>query len=870
MIFASLTPLDKSAEAGARKDSKRAAQTRPRRNQVKPAKPLIPKSRATRLPSEPRAGDDPDGRSDWFMFQRTYPSGSIPADARLQAWQSRPQQSAQSFTGAASLRWRAIGPAPTTPAFVGNWGLTSGRINSVAVSPGDSRVVLVGSSTGGIWRSDNSGQTFEPVSDDHVDLAVGHISFSKSNPSVVYAGMGDTKLGYLGSGLLKSNDAGRTWARVSNSSLPSPGTIAKIEVDPSDANRLYVAQYSRLQENRRIASGIYVSTDGGVSFSRTLVGGARDVIIDPEDSRTLFAGVTKIIQETDPPEGVYRSTDRGSTWTALFTRDYDVRARRDFKLSASASTLYVYFGGRDVNGNFLEVRFQASTDGGATWASRNISQIDSGQFGYNTFVAADPRNESTVYLGSRDLYKSTDGGVSWRNITLNFHLNGSFFEYGPGSSKSHPDQHAFAFVPGSSNQFYIGNDGGLSRTSDGGNNFQSLNGSLSLTQFIGIALHPTDARITFGGTQDNGSQRRVEGTDQWFEVSLGDGGRCVINPVDPTVVFVTYIFGEIIRLYDTGRIYGGTVGWNGIFGESDQSPRINFYAPFTGNYVDHTLYFGTWRLFISRDLGNNWFAPAGDFDLTKGTTERGRDALSAISVARSNLNVIYTGSSQGRAMVSTDGGAIWSDITRGLPDRSITDIIIDHDNPSIAYLSVSGFRTGHVFKTTDMGATWSDVSGNLPDIPTNALLHDPANPSSIFAGTDIGVFKTTNGGESWRELNNGLPPVVVTDFASHPDGYVQLSTYGRGAYELLGNLKPAITNVTFDGKKKFFIEGRGFDDEARVIINGEDKSSKVTSLADSLMKLKGKAKKLGLVEGDNTVQIVNSNGAQSNLFTLRL
>ncbi len=327
-LFSSLAPIDMSARASAGKDKNS-------RRAVKPAKPVIPRSRSTRLLKEPRAGEDPDSRIDWFMFQRTYPSGSIPTDARLRAWQSRTNVSAQSFTGAASLRWRAIGPSPTTPAFVSNWGLTSGRVNSVAVSPGDSRVILVGSSTGGIWRSNNGGQTFDPVSDDHVDLAVGHISFSKGNPSIVYAGMGDTKLGYLGSGILKSTDEGRSWARVSNSSLPSPGTIAKIEVDPADANRLYVAQYTRLMENKRVASGIYVSTDGGVSFTRTLVGAARDVIVDPENSRTLYAGVTKIEQEIDPTGGVYRSTDRGITWTALFTREYDVRVRRDFKLSAS-------------------------------------------------------------------------------------------------------------------------------------------------------------------------------------------------------------------------------------------------------------------------------------------------------------------------------------------------------------------------------------------------------------------------------------------------------------------------------------------------------------------------------------------------------
>ena len=234
------------------------------------------------------------------------------------------------------------------PAYSGNWGLTSGRINTVAVSPANTHVVIAGSSTGGIWRSSNDGNSFVAVSDDQVDLAVGSIAFSKSNPTVVYAGMGDTKAGYLGSGVLKSLDEGRTWSRVSNSSLPSPGTISRIEVDPENANRVYVAQYSKLSGSKVTSSGLYVSTDGGVNWSRLFAGAPRDIVIDPADSRRLYLGLSRIDAATDPAFGLYRSTDRGSTWSVMLTAQFDLNLRRDIRVALSPANpqmLYVYYGG---------------------------------------------------------------------------------------------------------------------------------------------------------------------------------------------------------------------------------------------------------------------------------------------------------------------------------------------------------------------------------------------------------------------------------------------------------------------------------------------------------------------------------------------
>jgi photosystem II stability/assembly factor-like uncharacterized protein len=819
--------------------------------------------------------EDPEGRSDWFFSQRAYPSGDLPPDARHSAWESVSRRGFEpQVLAAETTTWRSIGPSPTLPGY-SNWGFTSGRINAVAVSPANSQVVLVGSSTGGIWQSTNGGASFAPVTDSQVDLAVGSIVYAPSSPSIVYAGMGDSKLGYLGSGVLKSTNGGRTWAKVSNNTLPSPGSVARIEVDPANADRVYVAQYlKRSEEQSFISSGFYLSTNGGVSWTQTLAGAARDIAISPADRQTLFVGTIPRNEQTEniATPGLHRSTDGGNTWANIFPVTYDTSFRRDVKVAvtpARPQNVYVFTGG--FRGNNLSVRVAVSTDNGNTWSDRSTF-FDTAQIGYNSYIFADPRNADTLYLGSRDVYRSTNGGDSWTNLTRSFSIGPQdIYLYTPAIATTHPDQHAFAISPSNQNEIYIGNDGGLSKSTDRGATFQSMNSTLSLTQFVGIAVHPTDPLISYGGTQDNGTQMRFGGSNRWFEFAPGDGGRCVINPQNPSMVFTNYYQGNLYRFSDNGRAYETQIAFTDTFGEFGNSPRISFYPPFIGNGVDSTLYIGTYRLFLSTDSGGSWFAPGGGTDLTKGVTETAVDVLSAIGVSRSNTNVIYTGSAQGRAMVSTDRGATWNDITQGLPDRFISNIAVDPNDPAKAYLSVSGFRSSHVFKTTDAGATWADASAGLPDVPVNALLIDPLDSEKIYAGSDIGVFRSKTGGASWQSFNSGMPPVVITGFSAQASGLIQVSTYGRGAFEINSeDSRPSISTAAFDGKKRLTISGARFGSTPKVLINDVDLSSRISAVSENSIKLKSKANKLGLKTGDNIIQVIEASGERSNIFVLKL
>jgi photosystem II stability/assembly factor-like uncharacterized protein len=628
--------------------------------------------------------------------------------------------------------------------------------------------------------------TFVPTTDDLTDLAVGSIAFAPGDPAVVYAAMGDpdTTYRYLGSGVLKSTNGGVTWSRAGDS-LPSLSAGAKIAVDPVDANRVYLAQLYRIDGGTYTSdAGCFVSTDGGAHWTQTLRGSATDVVVHPTIPSTLFLGVAEF-QPGYARGGIYRSVDYGATWKRVRKFPYASAATRDVKLAASprnADRLYAFIGGTLKDGR-LDIRLLVSSDRGESWSNQKAAGVDPAQFGYNTFVAADPNRVDTVYVGARDLYISSDAGLTWTNRTRNYD---SHFDYNPDNASAHADQQAIAFLPGDTlfgSAFLLANDGGIYSAVQRAMTCKHRNSTLSLTMFVSLAANPTDPAQLFGGTQDNGSQMRDGDSAGWSEFSLGDGGACFVDAADPTLLYTTYVYGSVYRsrLADGAPRFDANIGNNATFGEAPSSPRIAFYPPFTGNGVDSTLYFGTWRLFVSVDRGATWRAPAGMKDLTKG----GVDVLYAVSVGRTDPGVIYTGSANGRVMVSADGGQTWTDRTKGIPNRAVRCITTDPNDASTAFLTCSGFGTGHVFRTTDRGGTWVDVTGAIPDVPVRALLFDPLDPRTLYAGTDVGVFVSYDRGGRWEYFNSGMPPAVGTAFASRPDGAVFAATYGRGAYELI-------------------------------------------------------------------------------------
>jgi photosystem II stability/assembly factor-like uncharacterized protein len=733
--------------------------------------------------------EDPKWRLNWFLFQRTFPADTLPSQGRFTAFSaSLPTTPQPSPVPTPAGTWRHLGPMPITAKFP-SMGVTSGRVNAIAISPANPQLVLVGGATGGIWRSTDGGSTFVPVSDNQVDLAVGSIAFAPSNPSIVYAGMGDTAGGYMGTGVLKSVDAGETWRRISDHTLPAPGTINDIVVDRSNPDRVYLTQYSfraNTGEGEVYASGFFFSEDGGKGWTKTFTGLPRDLVAHPTDAGTLYLSMSNTFSKTPPSAGVYKSTDGGETWNVIFTpRFLNATEAKLAVTPADPRLIYVYAG--LVEKNSAEVSVHVSRDSGGHWTDLGHGEVDIGQLGYNSYISVDPTDGKKVYIGTRDLYKSTNGGVTWSNLTRNWHKFSTKFEFSPKEATTHSDQHVLAFSPADPNTILIGNDGGLSRSNDGGATFESLNATLGLTQFNSVTLHPLDGNASCGGTQDNGVLVRGLGA-RWIEFQSGDSGRCLVNPNDPKTIYSSYVFRTVFSFQNNGDGKPGTIdtiATEATFQEPkpEDGARIGFYPAFAID-ANGDLYFGTWRLFVSRNQGALWRATAGIKDLTVGETEFGADVLSAIGLGPAASQVIYTGSAQGRVMVSTNAGRNWRDANNGLPQRFVTSIVVSPTDATKAYITVSGFGSGHVFLTTNGGANWTNISTGLPNVPANALLIDPLNSRTLYVGTDIGVYRSDDDGATWVKFNNGLPPVIITGFSAQPNGLIQVSTYGRGVYQL--------------------------------------------------------------------------------------
>jgi photosystem II stability/assembly factor-like uncharacterized protein len=682
-----------------------------------------------------RAEERPDRE---FLESR----GIAPPNARREAL-AQIREWHTTHDAAASLpNWTSIGPRPVHGRFLDE----NGRVTAVVVSPVDPKIIVIGTAGGGIWRSVDRGATFAPVSDDQADINVGAIAMAPSNPNTLYAGMGQD---HLGGGVLKSTDGGATWHVISDSSYPAYSTVAKIVVDPTNENIVWLAQNRGYDSNGvRIATGALLkSSDGGRTWQPSFDGLAHDVLITSADGQNLIIGTSR--RERPGTGGIYRTTDGGVTWTLVYVQG-DSETPPHYYLAQSGSTLLAM--AIDEVNETPRRELMVSTDGGATWSKRANAPLDFTPL----YLAADPR-DGTVYYGAVGLWRSTDGGLTFKTV-----------------AGIHPDHHAIAFDPVKPDRIWFGGDGGLWVSDDRGLSVRSLADRVTAVQFYGVFAHPTDPHILFGGAQDNGMERRGVG-EQWSELVGGDGNAVVFDPPTGRMLFA-FQAGFIDRVPDNGSGTPVNIATEAKF----ENDRMLFIPPFVrGN--DGTVWFASYRLYASHDFGVTWSKPGGTTDLTKGDSDSSvGDVISAVAVSASDPHTLYTGSASGRIMITRDAGVTYSDISPGI-DAYVSAFAIDRTTPDVTYIAFRGYGSPHVMKTTDAGKTWTNRSEGLPKVPVNALI---MMGDAIFAGTDIGVFRSTNGGELWEPFDNGMPPVIVTSFTVTADGRLVAGTYGRGAYEM--------------------------------------------------------------------------------------
>ncbi|MFN8445859.1 MAG: hypothetical protein U0175_34025 [Caldilineaceae bacterium] len=748
---------------------------------------------APAVSNESEAGDGAGGRVDYWVEQRAFPLDTLPrAGAAIAAQEV---QALMAVQAAETLpRWQNIGPAALTGSLMGSHKINvSGRVRAIVVDPRNSNVVYIGAAQGGVWKTSDGGNSWTPLTDNQASLAMGALALDPNNPDVVYAGTGEATYGqdnYYGAGILKSSNGGQSWVRLGIDAFSGVG-IAKIIVDPANSNRLFVA--SGLVGNEgasRPPVGIYRSEDGGQSWTGVLTcsdcEGASDLVLA---GNNLFAGVRGY--------GVFRSQDGGTQWGLLTNnipnRQNDTLGRVMLDGSKSNSNIVYASLQLIIPNQYDGAVVVRTTDGGNNWSQVKVGpelyNFCGEQCWYSHEIAVNPANPNQILLGGQADYAGTPPNFTIRRVIVGVDAtNNALTDLTPNDSPAHslhPDMHVIAFDPQNAQIVWAGGDGGVVRSTDGGQTWQTRNNGLATMQFTGIAVDPNNDQIIQGGMQDNNKAFTVNGgtTLQWTAVDRGDGGFALIDPFASNIWYGTR-FNKTFQRNDQGQ--NNTGDWEFYLTGIDNQDRSLFYIPIAADpSTAGTLYLGTYRLYKTTDRGGSW-SPISE-DLTSGTS-----SLSAITVAPSDPQTIYVGSSQGDMRVTTNGGASWQIITGPkLPLRFVSRIAVSATNPRVAYLVFNGFNShtpqypGHVFKTTDGGANWQDISSNLPDIPLLSIVLDKKKASTIYVGSDVGVFRSSNDGGSWEPFNNGMPNVAVVDLALNKAGTkLFAATHGRSVFRV--------------------------------------------------------------------------------------
>lgn len=448
-----------------------------------------------------------------------------------------------------SSHWTAVGPASIQEGPSGS-PLVSGRLTGIAANPTNANVIYVAAAGGGVWKTINGGTSWTPLTDGQSTLFMGAIALAPSSPNTIYAGTGEANNSgdsFYGRGVLKSTDGGTTW-KLLGTTLFNHVAISKIVVDPTNANTVYVAIDGNAS-NGSFSSGnvgVWKSTDGGTTWKNTTTGIANvdhnvddfsDLVIDPVSPQTLYTAVGTYYGARG--NGIYKTTNGGTSWA--FAGDAPKGAglgRITLAISkTSDQTLYASISNPNFSGgHFGELlEMLKTTNGGAHWTplSNTPNYMGSNGFGqgwYDTTLAVDPTNANVVFAGgsgnggSPGIIESTNGGATWSDI----------YDVLTGP---HSDDHALVFDD--NDKLLDGNDGGIWRLANpapASAQWTDLNSNLQVTQFTGIALHPTDPNTAYGGSQDNGTEK-FTGSLTWTLSAGGDGGFVRVDSSNPNTVY---------------------------------------------------------------------------------------------------------------------------------------------------------------------------------------------------------------------------------------------------------------------------------------------------------------------------------------------
>lgn len=743
----------------------------------------------TRLPGGQVNQSNEKYPSEWFFMQRAYPLGEVPLEKYYEAIEQTKQIKALSKSSLTNP-WVLRGPI--------NIG---GRISDIEMSPASFDTIYAGVASGGVFKSVDQGLNWFPIFDETYTMSIGDLVVDPINPNIIYVGTGEVNGGggsvtYGGNGVYKSTDAGTTWNHIG---LTATEYISRIIVDPINPQRIFLGAMGKLF-GKNSERGLYRSTDGGVTWENKLFisdsTGCIDITINPSDPNIVYAAMWERIRRPDrrsyggPTCGLYRSTDGGENWIEL-TNGLPNNSPNVGRIGISiceSSPNIIYAIYADNIGYFAGV--YKSTNSSDSWVRTTdgaLSNLFSSFGWWFGNIRVDPSNPNNVFVMGLDVYKSSNGGSSW------FYSSGSM----------HVDQHGMYIHPTNSNFIVAGNDGGVYKSSNSGSSWSFIT-TMPITQFYTCEVDYQFPNRSYGGTQDNGTNRTMAGNlNDWQQILGGDGFYVLVDPTNNNYVYAEYQYGGFARSTNGGSSF--TYGLNGVSG----SDRFNWSTPYIIDPANaSTLYLGTHRIYKSTNRAGSWTAISPD--LTNGSPGGNQvyGTITTIASSPSDPNTIYAGTDDANVWVTTNGGTNWAKISTSLPTRWVTRVAVDPDNAMTAYVTLSGYRYDeylpHVFRTTDAGINWLDISSNLPDAPVNDIIVDPDSTGRLYVGTDVGVFVSENLGSSWSYLGENLPNAPITDLVLHnPTKTLIAATYGRSMYAI--DLTPVTDIEKENGSLKDFV-----------------------------------------------------------------
>ena len=694
------------------------------------------------------------------------------------------------------LEARALGPATM-----------SGRITSIDGVPGDPVTLWVGSASGGVWKSDDGGITFQPVFDDHAQ-SIGAVAVDPSDAETVWIGTGEgwTRNSVsAGDGVYVTRDGGASWTRTG---LEASERITRIRINPEDGDEVFVCATGPLWSPGG-ERGVYRTTDGGESWERVLGGnettGCSELAMDPQDPSVLYAGLWDFhrkpwtFRSGGPGSGLFRTRDGGESWEELTEGLPDGEKGRIAVAVAPSRASRVY-----ALVEAEQTALYRSDDLGESWEEVNSSTNITMRPFYFALVEVDPEDHDRVYKPGYTLTVSTDGGEAFSS---------PFTSFSGGSV--HSDHHALWIDPTDPHFMALGTDGGVYLSDDQGGHWRHVR-SLPVSQFYEISVDMDYPYNIYGGLQDNGTwmgpSRSPGGVRnaEWRNIGGGDGFHAYVDPNDPDYIYLEYQGGNVMRRH---RPTGEAKRIAPYADSEAEELRWNWNTPLHVG-ASGALYAGAQYLFRSTDRGETWTRISPD--LTTDDPEKQRQAESGgltidnttaenhttiYTIAESPLDprVIWVGTDDGNVQVTVNGGERWSNVVGNVPalpaNTWVTHIEASPHDPGTAFATFDGHATGdfqsYVYRTRDYGRTWTALADESMEGWAKVVLQDPVEPDLLFAGTEQGLWVSIDGGDGWARFESGLPTrAPVHDLVIHPrEGDLVIGTHGRGVW-ILDDITP--------------------------------------------------------------------------------